>query len=71
MMVSHSSRKANLSWSLPYDGKSPILAFHLEFHRPDAGKYKLFAPIPPAGRPWVKKTTMRFFYRLQEWTGSD
>ena len=37
-MVTHSSRQANLSWSLPYDGKSPILAFHLEFHRPDAGK---------------------------------
>ena len=38
VMVTHSSRQANLSWSLPYDGKSPILAFHLEFHRPDAGK---------------------------------
>ena len=38
VMVTHSSRQANLSWSLPYDGKSPLLDFHLEFHRPDAGK---------------------------------
>ena len=37
-LVSHSSRQANLSWSRPYDGNSLLLAFHLEFHRPNAGK---------------------------------
>ena len=39
-LVGHSSRQANLSWSLPYDGQSPLLAFHLEFQRTDAGKKK-------------------------------
>jgi hypothetical protein len=38
VMVSHSSRQANLSWGLPYDGQSPLLAFHLEFQRP-VGKF--------------------------------
>ena len=40
-LVGHSSRQANLSWSLPYDGQSPLLAFHLEFQRTDAGKKKV------------------------------
>ena len=38
-LVSHSSRQANLSWNIPYDGKSPLLGFHLEFQRTDAGTF--------------------------------
>ena len=37
-LVGHSSRQANLSWNLPYDGQSPLLAFQLEFQRTNAGK---------------------------------
>ena len=37
-LVGHSSRQANLSWNLPYDGQSPLLAFQLEFQRTNTGK---------------------------------
>ena len=56
VMVSHSSRQANLSWGLPYDGQSPLLAFHLEFQRP-VGKF-LMSYAPSRG------CTITFFFFL-------
>ena len=56
VMVSHSSRQANLSWGLPYDGQSPLLAFHLEFQRP-VGKF-LMSYAPSRG------CTITFFLSL-------
>ena len=44
-LVGHSSRQANLSWNLPYDGQSPLLAFQLEFQRTNAGKGGIYLVV--------------------------